>query len=58
MGIRTLSSAMLVQCSTTAIRPIWRVNYEPLDVEIDDDSTGIFHVFEMQIRVNDIDHRI
>ena len=49
---------MLVQCSTTAIRPIWRVNYEPLDVEIDDDSTGIFHVFEMQIRVNDIDHRI
>ena len=49
---------MLVQCSTTAIRIIWRVDYEPLDVEIDYDSTGIFHVFEMQIRVNDIDHRI
>ena len=32
--------------------------YKPVDVEIDDDITGIFHVFEMQIGINQSDHRI
>ena len=34
---------------------IWVV-YKPIDVEIDD--TGIFHVFEMRIGLNECDHRI
>jgi len=29
------------------------VNYKPVDVEIDDDNTGIFHVFELQIGMNE-----
>ena len=27
------------------------LSYKPVDVETDDDNTGIFHVFEMQIRM-------
>jgi len=53
MGIQTLTSAMLYHCYQSN----WE-EWHPLDVEIDDDSTGIFHVFEMQIRINDIDHHI
>ena len=34
------------------------VDYKPVDVEIDDDNTGIFHVFEMRIGMNEFDHRI
>ena len=34
------------------------VDYKPVDVEIDDDKTGIFLVFEMRIRMNEFDHRI
>ena len=29
------------------------VDYKPVDVEIDDDNTGIFHVFEMRIGRNE-----
>ena len=29
------------------------VNYKPVDVEIYDDNTGIFHVFELQIGMNE-----
>ena len=36
---------------------IW-VDYEPVDVKIDDDNTGIFRVFEMRIGMNEFDHRI
>ena len=35
-----------------------QVNYKPVDVEIDDDDTGIFHVFEMWIGMNEFDHCI
>ena len=28
------------------------VDYEPVDVEIDDDNTRIFHVFEMRVGMN------
>ena len=34
------------------------VGYKPVDVEIDDNNTGIFHVFEMQIEMNEFDHCI
>ena len=36
------------------------VNYKPIhvDVEIDDNDTRIFPVFEMQIRMNEFDHGI
>ena len=34
------------------------VDYKPVDVEIADDKTGIFLVFEMRIRMNEFDHRI
>ena len=34
------------------------VNYKPVDVEIDDDNTGIFHIFEMQIGMNEFDYPI
>ena len=33
-------------------------NYKPVDVEIDDDNTGIFHVFGMRIGMNEFHHRI
>ena len=33
-------------------------DYKPVDVEIDDDDAGIFHIFEMQIGMNETDHRI
>lgn len=29
-----------------------------VDVEIDDNNTGIYHVFEMQRGMNEFDHRI
>ena len=34
------------------------VNCKPVDVEIDDDNTRIFRVFEMRIGVGEFDHRI
>ena len=34
------------------------VDYKPVDVEIDDDNTRIFHVFEMRIGMNEFGHRI
>ena len=34
------------------------VDYKPVDVEIDDDNTGNFHVFEMRIGMHEFDHRI
>ena len=35
------------------------VDYEPLDVEINGDNTGIFHVlFEMWIGTNEFDYRM
>ena len=35
------------------------VDYEPVDVEVDGDNTGIFHVlFEMLIGMNEFDHRM
>ena len=35
------------------------VDYKPVDVEIDDDNTGISHVFEVRIGMkNEFDHRI
>ena len=33
------------------------VHYKPVDVEIDDDNTGIFHAFELQMGMNEFDHR-
>ena len=33
------------------------VNYQLVDVEVDDDNTGIFHVFELRIGMNEFDHR-
>ena len=33
------------------------VDYKPADVEIDDANTGIFHVFELRIAMNEFDHR-
>ena len=33
-----------------------RVCYKPVHVEIDDDNTRIFHVFEMRIGMNEFDH--
>ena len=32
------------------------VNYKPVDMDIDDDNKGIFHVFEMQIGMNEFHH--
>ena len=32
------------------------VHYKPVDVEIDNDNTGIFHAFELQIGMNEFDH--
>ena len=34
---------------------MWR-DYKPVEVEIDDDNTGIFHVFEIQILNNHDPH--
>ena len=34
------------------------VDYKPEDVEIDGDNTGISHVFEVRIGMNEFDHRI
>ena len=34
-----------------------KVDYKPVDVEIDDDNTGIFHVFELRRGMNEFDHR-
>ena len=34
------------------------VDYEPVNMEIDDDNLRIFHVFEMQIEMNEFYHRI
>ena len=34
------------------------VDYKPVDVEIDDDNLRIFHVFEMQIGMNEFYHCI
>ena len=33
------------------------VDYEPVDMEIDYDNLRIFHVFEMQIAMNEFYHR-
>ena len=33
------------------------VDCKPVDVEVDDGNTGIFHVFELRIEVNEFDHR-
>ena len=33
------------------------VDYKPVDVEIDDDNTGSFHVFQLWIGINEFDHR-
>ena len=33
------------------------VNYQLVDVEVDDGNTGIFHVFELRIGMNEFDHR-
>ena len=33
------------------------VDYQPVDVEIDDDNTGISPVFELWIGMNEFDHR-
>ena len=33
------------------------VDYKPVDVEIDDDNTGVFHVLELRIGTNKFDHR-
>ena len=33
------------------------VDCKPVDVEVDDDNTGIFHVFELRIQMNEFDHR-
>ena len=32
------------------------VNYKPVDEDIGDDNKGIFHVFEMQIGMNEFHH--
>ena len=49
-GIRNrdfcVADAVLYQLSYQAT---WEQVATPVDVEIDDDNTGIFHVFEMQI---------
>ena len=31
-------------------------DYKPVEVEIDDDNTGIFHAIELQIGINEFDH--
>ena len=31
------------------------VSYKPIDVELDDDNTEIFHLFKMQIAMNESD---
>ena len=36
---------------------IW-VDYKPVNVEIDDDNTGIVRVFEIRIGMNEFDHRM
>ena len=33
------------------------VDYKPVDVVIDDDNTGIFHVLELRIGMNEFNHR-
>ena len=56
---------MPVQCSSTPPVEPWGqpgagmwVDYKPVDVEIDDDNLRIFHVFEMQIGMNEFYHCI
>ena len=34
-----------------------QVDFEAVDVEIDDDNTGTFLVFELRIGMNEFDHR-
>ena len=34
------------------------VDYKPVDEEIEDDYSGISHVFEMRIEMNEFDHGI
>ena len=53
---------MMLRLSLKALF-IWRnlekwVDCKPEDVEIVDDSEGIFHVFQMRIGMNEFDHRI
>ena len=33
------------------------VDYKPVDVDIDDGNTGIFHGFELRVGMNEFDHR-
>ena len=59
---------MPVQCSTMSVelsdyhtnweQVIKWVDYKPVDVETNDGNTGIFHVFETRIGMNEFDHRI
>ena len=35
---------------------ITRGDYKPVELEIDDDNTGIFHAFELLIGMNEFDH--
>ena len=69
-GIRTLTSAMPVQCSTMSVelsdyQANWEqdlvikwVDYKLVDLETNDRNTGIFNVYETRIGMNEFDHRI
>ena len=47
--LRCLCSAPPVELSGNWEQVATWVDYKPVDVEIDDDNTGIFHVFEMRM---------
>ena len=53
-------AAVLHQLSyqTNEEQVVMWVNYNPVDVEIDDDNTRTSHVFEMRIGMNEFDHLI
>ena len=38
------------------VQVITRGDYKPVELEIDDDNTGIFHAFELLIGMNEFDH--
>ena len=49
---------MVSNVRLTMIQPLFTEIEKSNNNNIVDDDTGIFHVFEMRIRLNEFDHRI
>ena len=54
-GRLILLSLVWLQSELDSTQSYYLTYYKPVDVEIDDDNTGIFHVFEMRLGINEFD---